>query len=48
MGEGTSPDRTISSRLTSGWEGSAAENSALVYGCKGFSKRSAVEEYSTN
>src|SRR5262245_33491882 len=35
-GLGTSPERMISSRRSSGCDGSAAENSAFVYGCRGF------------
>jgi len=36
IGEGTSPERIISSWVMSGWLGRAAEKRALVYGCRGF------------
>src|SRR5438132_9278812 len=47
IGDGTSPLSTISSRGASGSAGSAAENSAFVYGCSGFRYRASVAAYST-
>ena len=47
MGDGTSPARMISSRTMSGCAGSAAEKSALVYGCSGFRNSSFVRARST-
>src|SRR5262249_6677411 len=47
IGDGTSPDRMISSRVTSGCAGSAAENSAFVYGWSGLVNSSLVLARST-